>query len=497
MNLNKKYILAIDLGTTGNRAIIFDKEQKIISKSYKEFRQYFPKEGWVEHDPMEILQSTISVIKDALKKGKIKVDDIAAAGITNQRETTVIWDKKTGKPIYNAIVWQCKRTSGYCEELKKKGKEAFIRNKTGLLVDPYFSATKIRWILENVAGARKKADDGELCFGTIDTWILWNLTKGIHATDYSNASRTLIFNIHTLKWDEELLKLFDIPKKLLPEVKSSSGEFGKIHSSILPGNIPITGIIGDQQSAMFAQGCYAQGIVKNTYGTGCFAMMNTGTKAIASKNKLLTTIAWNMQNKTEYALEGSVFMGGASVQWLRDGLKIIENASDTEKLADEVDDNGGVYFVPALVGLGAPYWDMQARGMIIGITRGTTKNHIVRATLEAIAFQSYDLIIAMENDAKIKIKMIKVDGGAAANRLLMQFQSDLLKLQVVKPKIIETTALGAAGMAGLAVKFWKSREDFQNRQKIDCIFKPSMDGKKRKMLLQRWKKAVSRARDWI
>ncbi|MFH0701611.1 MAG: glycerol kinase GlpK [Candidatus Woesearchaeota archaeon] len=498
---NKKstsgYILAIDLGTTGNRAILFNHDQEIVSKAYQEFPQYYPHPGWVEHNPIEIWETTVNVIKNAIKEAKVSPSEIKAISITNQRETTVIWDKKTGKPIYNAIVWQCRRTAEYCETLKKSSKiTSQIRKKTGLLPDAYFSGTKIKWILDNVRGARVRASKGELLFGTIDTWILWNLTNGqVHATDYSNASRTLLFNINTLKWDEELLRLFSVPKNILPEVKLSSGIFGKVNKTILNADIPIAGIAGDQQSAMFCQGCFQPGIFKNTYGTGCFLLMNTGTKPVFSKNKLLTTIAWGIDNHVEYALEGSVFMGGASVQWLRDGLKIIKDAKETGNI--KVTDNGGVYFVPALVGLGAPYWDMNARGTIIGITRGTTREHIIKATLEAICYQSKDLVETMLKDAKIKLKLLKVDGGACANNLLMQFQSDILNTPIYRPKIIETTALGSAMLAGLAVGFWKNKEELMARMKMDKIFKPRMKDSERQRLYYNWKRAVERSRGWI
>jgi glycerol kinase len=495
--MNEGYILAIDLGTTGNRAILFNREQEIAAKAYQEFPQYFPHPGWVEHDPLEIWYTTLNVIKAAVKEAKIKEDQIKAVSITNQRETTVIWDKKTGKPVYNAIVWQCRRTADYCEKLKNNQKiTSMIRSKTGLLPDAYFSGTKIKWILDQVKRVRQRAQKGELYFGTIDTWILWNLTGGkVHATDYSNASRTLLFNINTLKWDDELLKLFSIPRALLPEVKPSSGIFGKVDRKILNADIPIAGIAGDQQSAMFCQGCFAPGILKNTYGTGCFLLMNTGNKPSFSTHNLLTTIAWGLNGKVEYALEGSVFMGGASVQWLRDGLKIISSAKETGEI--KVKDNGGVYFVPALVGLGAPYWDMDARGMIIGITRGTTKEHLIRATLEAICYQSKDLVETMLKDAKIKLKTLKVDGGASANDLLMQFQSDILNTKIYRPKIIETTALGSAMLAGLAIGFWKNKEELMRRLEIDHIFTPKMKEAERKQLYHKWKRAVERAKGWM
>ncbi|HLD72148.1 MAG TPA: glycerol kinase GlpK [Candidatus Nanoarchaeia archaeon] len=495
--MNQKFILALDLGTTGNRAIIFNHKQQIVAKAYQEFKQYYPQEGWVEHDPIEIWETTLQVIKKAISEAKISPKDILAAGITNQRETTVIWDKHSGKPVYNAIVWQCRRTASYCESLAKNKKTALqIHQKTGLRLDAYFSATKIRWIFKHVKNSLSKAKAGKLLFGTIDTWILWNLTKGkVHATDYSNASRTLLFNIKTLKWDTQLMNLFKVPQNILPEVKESSGIFGYIDQSILNASIPIAGIAGDQQCAMFSQGCYQPGIIKNTYGTGCFLLMNVGPKPVYSKNKLLTTIAWGINHKVEYALEGSVFMGGASVQWLRDGLKIIKSARDTEKIS--VKNNGGVYFVPALVGLGAPYWDMKARGTIIGLTRGTNQEHLIRATLEAIAYQSKDMIKAIELDTGTKLQTLKVDGGACANNLLMQFQADILNTKVQRPEIIETTALGAAMLAGLALGFWKNKAELIQKKGINKIFVPQMKKEEQKQLYHNWKKAVERSKNWL
>jgi len=495
--MEREVVLAIDLGTTGNRVIAFDRGLNIAAKKYREFPQYFPKSGWVEHDPMDILACVHKLLKEIMDDAKIKLH-VAAIGITNQRETTVLWDRKTGKPIYNAIVWQDRRTAEICDKLKNRGYEKLIRQKTGLLLDAYFSATKIQWLLDHVPGARKKAINGDILFGTVDTWILWNLTKGkIHATDFSNASRTMLFNIKSLKWDDALLKLFNVPKNILPEVKSSSGLFGYTDKTFLGKAIPITGVAGDQQAALFGQACFNPGDMKITYGTGCFLNMNTGKKPVCSKNKLLTTIAWGIGKHVDYALEGSVFMGGASVQWLRDGLKIIKKTSETEEIARRVKDNGGVYFVPALVGLGAPHWDMQARGIIIGITRGTTREHVVRATLEAIAYQVKDITEAMKADTRLRIDSLKTDGGACANNFLMQFQSDILKTALERPLIIETTALGAAGLAGLAAGFWKDKNEFRYRRKIDRIFKPKMNDNIRKTYYLLWKRAVSRAKGWI
>lgn len=494
----KKYVLSIDLGTTGNRVIIFDREQNIVAKNYKEFHQYFPMPGWVEHDPLEIWETTLALLRETVRQAKISPSEIAAIGITNQRETTILWNRKTGKPIAKAIVWQDRRTAGLCDQLKKKGVEPMIRKKTGLVLDAYFSATKINWLLRNVRGVRQKAENGELAFGTVDTWILWNLTGGkVHATDYSNASRTLLFNIRNLNWDPELLKLFAVPKSLLPEVKLSSGQFGVLDKKILGAEIPITGIAGDQQAALFGQGCFKLGMTKVTYGTGCFLNLNTGSKPVPSRHGLLTTIAWGIEGRVEYALEGSVFMGGAAVQWLRDGLRVISSSSETEALATSVPDNGGVYFVPAMVGLGAPYWDMGARGTIVGITRGTKKEHIVRATLEAIAYQTNDVIQAMKSDSKLPLRLLKVDGGACANNFLMQFQSDILNAELSRPKIIETTALGAAGLAGLAVGFWKNEDEFARLQKVDKIYRPHMKDTARRVLHRDWGRAVERARGWL
>lgn len=492
-----KYVLSIDLGTTGNRAIIFDKDQKVLAKAYQEFTQIFPKPGWVEHKPDEIWKTTVNVIKKALKQAKLSASDISTAGITNQRETVMIWNKNTGKPIYNAIVWQCRRTSDYCKSLRKKY-EKTVHKRTGLTIDAYFSASKLHWLLNKFPYKK------DYICGTVDTWILWNLTKGAsHATDYSNASRTLLFNIRSGKWDRKLLKIFKVPKAMLPKVKASNAHFGDIDASLFGAPIPIHGILGDQQAAMFAQGCYQPGIYKNTYGTGCFLMTNIGKKPLYSKNNLLTTIAWKMDKKTEYALEGSIFMAGAAVQWLRDGIKIIKSAKETTGAMKRLKDNEGVYFVPALVGLGAPHWDMEARGTILGITRGTNRDHFVRATLEAICYQSRDVLMAMNEDACKnksvcqKIQALQVDGGASVNDTMMQFQADLLGVPVIRPEIIETTALGAAYMAGLGAGIWKSKESVLKKRKIDKIFKPNRSKtKEMNDYYVKWLDAVNRAKHW-
>jgi len=496
--MSKKYLVAIDQGTTSSRSIVFDKQGNIIQVAQKEFTQIFPKPGWVEHDPMEIYATQLGVLTEVKARAGIVAGDIAAIGITNQRETTVVWDKNTGQPVYNAIVWQCRRTADYCETLKAKGFDKAIKEKTGLVVDAYFSGTKVRWILENVAGAREKAEKGDLLFGTIDTWLVWKLTKGkVFVTDYSNASRTMLFNIHTLKWDEEILKEMNIPAQMLPEVKPSSHVYGNTDSDILQGEVPIAGIAGDQQAALFGQCCFEPGMVKNTYGTGCFILMNTGKEAVASKNGLLTTIAWgNTDGTVEYALEGSVFIAGASIQWLRDGLRLIDNAAFSEQYALKVPDAGGVYVVPAFVGLGAPYWDQYARGTIVGITRGTSKEHFVRATLESLAYQSHDVIKAMETDASVPIKSIRVDGGATANNFLMQFQADILNTDVVRPKVIESTALGAVYLAGLAVGFYDNKQDIVKNVAQDRVFKPEIQDADRAKLVSGWKEAVKRSLGW-
>ncbi|MDR3324940.1 MAG: glycerol kinase GlpK [Spirochaetaceae bacterium] len=492
-----KYLVALDQGTTSSRSIVFDKQGNIIQSAQKEFTQIFPKPGWVEHDPLEIWSTQIGVLAEAKTRAGIDAKDIAAIGITNQRETTVVWEKATGKPVYNAIVWQCRRTAEYCDTLKAKGLDKTIKEKTGLVIDAYFSGTKVRWILENVPGARAKAEKGELLFGNIDTWLVWNLTKGkVHITDYSNASRTMLFNIHKLQWDDEILKELNIPKSMLPEAKPSSCVYGNAAAEFLGGEVPIAGIAGDQQAALFGQCCFDAGLVKNTYGTGCFILMNTGTKAVASKNGLLTTIAWGLDGKVEYALEGSVFVAGAAIQWIRDGLRMIDNAAFSEAYATKVPDTGGVYVVPAFVGLGAPYWDQYARGAILGLTRGTTKEHFIRATVESLAYQSYDVIKAMEADAGVPIKAIRVDGGATANNFLMQFQADVLNTDVVRPKVIESTALGAVYLAGLAVGYYADKNDIVKNVAVDRVFKPAIAADYRAKLIAGWKEAVKRSLGW-
>lgn len=492
-----KYILSLDQGTTSSRAIVFDNAGKIVSVAQKEFKQIYPKPGWVEHDPLEIWATQYGVANEAIAKAGLTAQDIAAIGITNQRETTVVWDKNTGKPVYNAIVWQCRRTAPICDELKAKGLAETIRNKTGLVVDAYFSGTKVKWILDNVEGAREKAEKGELYFGNIDTWLIWNLTKGkVHVTDYSNASRTMLFNIHELKWDKDILKELNIPEAVLPEAKPSSCVYGHTDKELFGVEIPIAGAAGDQQAALFGQACYKPGMAKNTYGTGCFMLMNTGEKAVASNNGLLTTIAWGLDGKVEYALEGSIFIAGASVQWLRDELKIIDNAAASEELAAAVEDTNGVYVVPAFVGMGAPYWDMYARGSILGLTRGANRNHIVRATLESIAYQTRDVLEAMQEDSKINLQNLKVDGGAVANNFLMQFQSDILGVPIYRPEVTETTALGAAYLAGLAVGFWSSKDEIAEKWNVDKVFNPAMDKESREKKYSGWRKAVSRALKW-
>ncbi len=492
-----QYLMAFDQGTTSSRCILFNEKSEIISVAQKEFTQIYPKAGWVEHDPMEIWSSQVGVAAEAMARIGAKASDISAIGITNQRETTVVWEKSTGKPVYNAIVWQCRRTSEYCDELKASGFDKAIKEKTGLVVDAYFSGTKVRWILENVPGAREKAENGELLFGTIDTWLIWNLTKGkVHVTDYSNASRTLLFNIHTLEWDKEILEKLNIPESMLPEVRPSSYHYGDACIDMFNGTIPIAGIAGDQQAALFGQCCFEEGMVKNTYGTGCFILMNTGEKAVESKNGLLTTIAWGLDGKVEYALEGSVFIAGAAIQWLRDGLRLIDNAAFTEAYANKVEDSNGVYVVPAFVGLGAPYWDQYARGAILGLTRGVEKEHFIRATVESLAYQSNDVIKAMKVDAGVDIKQIRVDGGACANNFLMQFQADILDVEVIRPSIIESTALGAVYLAGLAVGYFKDKEEIAKNASVDRIFTPNMDKEKREKLIAGWNEAVKRTFGW-
>ncbi|MBQ1857267.1 MAG: glycerol kinase GlpK [Bacteroidales bacterium] len=472
--MSEKFILALDQGTSSSRAIVFDHEGTVRSVAQKEFTQHFPKPGWVEHDPKEIWSSEAAVIAEAISAIGVTGKDIAGIGITNQRETTIVWDAETGEPVYNAIVWQDRRTSEYCDSLKAQGLTDMIREKTGLIVDAYFSGTKIRWILENVPGAREKAEQGKLRFGTVDTWLIWNLTRGeVHVTDVSNASRTMLFNIKTLEWDKELLELLGVPESMMPSVRSSSEVYGHTTTTLFAHKVPIAGIAGDQQAALFGQMCTEPGSVKNTYGTGCFLLMNTGEKPIMSKNNLLTTIAWKIGDKVNYALEGSIFVGGSVVQWLRDGLGIIKSSSEIEALALSVPDNGGVYFVPALTGMGAPYWDQYAHGVICGITRGTTAAHIARAALEGIAFQTMDIVGAMEKDAGVHLAELKVDGGASRNNLMMQFQSDILNSWVVRPRVTETTAMGACYLAGLAVGYWSSLDEIRSQWQADRIFTPS------------------------
>lgn len=492
-----EFILALDQGTTSSRTIIFDHKGNIVSVAHKEFRQIFPKPGWVEHDPEEIWSTQYGTIAEALAKAGITLKQIVAIGITNQRETTVVWNRETGKPVYNAIVWQDRRTAGFCDELIKSGHQKTISEKTGLVIDAYFSASKIKWILDNVSGARKDGENGKLAFGTIDTWLIWKLTGGkVHVTDVSNASRTMLLNINKVSWDDDLLKLFRIPVSMLPEVKPSSYKYGQT-GNIVPGsNIPIAGIAGDQQAALFGQLCVSPGMVKNTYGTGCFMLMNTGDKPMMSKNNLVTTIAWQLGSRIEYALEGSVFIAGAVVQWLRDGLHFIRNSSEIEKLASQVEDNGGVYMVPAFAGLGAPHWNQHARGAIYGLTRGTTHAHLARAALESIAFQTADVLKAMQADSGLTITELRVDGGATVNDGLMQFQSDLLNCKVVRPRVTETTALGAAYFAGLATGFWKDVEEIRKQWQIDKEFLPSMAEQARMELSKGWQKAIASTITW-
>jgi len=493
----KKYILALDQGTTSSRAILFDADANIVAVAQKEFTQIYPKPGWVEHNPEEIWQTQLDTAKEVVAKANIKPSEIEAIGITNQRETTIIWDKETGKPIYNAIVWQDRRTANFCDELKARNLEEYVRENTGLVIDAYFSGTKINWILDNVENAREKAHLGKLLFGTVDTWLIWNLTKGkTHATDFTNASRTLIYNIKELKWDENLCMEIDVPMSILPKVLNSSDNYGTTDPDIFFNEaIPITGVAGDQQSALFGQACFEEGTAKNTYGTGCFMLMNTGNKMVQSQFGLITTIAWGIDNKINYALEGSVFIAGAAIQWLRDGLKIIESAPDSEQYALKVDDTGGVYVVPAFVGLGAPYWNMYAKGAVFGLTRGTEKTHFIRATLESLAYQTNDILEAMQKDATLELKTLRVDGGACANNLLMQFQADIIDEDVERPVIIESTALGAAFFAGLHTGFF-TIEKIESTKKIDTCFKPKMNSEKRLKLIKGWKKAVERTKDW-
>lgn len=493
----EKYILALDQGTTSSRAIVFDKKGNIVSVAQKEFTQIFPKPGWVEHDPNEIWSTQAGVATEAIANKGLNVENIAAIGITNQRETVVVWNRKTGKPVYNAIVWQDKRTSKYCKKLKKLGKSDLIREKTGLVIDSYFSGTKVKWILDNVEGAREKAEAGELLLGTIDSWLIWNFTKGEnHVTDVSNASRTLLFNINTMDWDDELLELFTIPKSMLPQVKQSSEVYGHTNSTFYDTKIPISGIAGDQQAALFGQMCTKPGMVKNTYGTGCFMLMNIGEKPIVSKNNLLTTVAWKINGKTEYALEGSIFIAGAVVQWLRDSLKIIRTSDEVEKLAASVKSAEGVYFVPAFAGLGAPHWNQDAQGTIFGLTRGSTDAHIARAAIESIAYQTMDVLKAMEADSGISIKELRVDGGATVNNSLMQFQADVLNTVTVRPKVIETTAMGAAFLAGLAVGYWENAEEIQEIWQTDRSFNPTNERENIENEIKGWYKAIDALEYW-
>jgi glycerol kinase len=491
----EKYILALDQGTTSSRAILFDKEGKIVHTAQREFHQLFPQPGWVEHNPNEIWGSILACIATVLSEAGIEAKQVAGIGITNQRETTVVWEKDTGKPIYNAIVWQSRQTADICEQLKEKGYNELFHKKTGLLIDPYFSGTKIKWILDHVEGARERAKKGELLFGTIDTWLIWKLSGGkAHVTDYSNASRTLLYNIHELKWDEELLEILDVPKEMLPEVRPSSEVYAKTVSYHFFGEeVPIAGAAGDQQAALFGQACFEEGMAKNTYGTGCFMLMNTGDKAVESKHGLLTTIAWGIDNIVEYALEGSIFVAGSAIQWLRDGLRMLKSAPESESYATRVESTEGVYVVPAFVGLGTPYWDSDVRGAVFGLTRGTSKEHFIRATLESLAYQTKDVLTSMEADSGISLKTLRVDGGAVMNNFLMQFQSDILNVPVERPIINETTALGAAYLAGLAVGFWKDRQEISSQWKQDRQFTPTMAQENRETLYNGWKKAIEAA----
>lgn len=497
MNPNNQYVLAIDQGTTSSRAILFNHQGSIITVAQKPFQQYFPKPGWVEHDPNEIWYTQSSVIKEVMEKADLTEEHLAAIGIANQRETTIIWDRETGFPVYNAIVWQDRRTADYCEQLKAEGWAERIQEKTGLVIDAYFSATKIKWILDHVKGIRERAERGELCFGTVDSWLVWKLTRGAcHITDVTNASRTMLFNIKTLQWDQELLDLFTIPASMLPAVKSCSEIYCETSTLIFKKGVKVAGMAGDQQAALFGQLCTEPGMIKTTYGTGCFMILNTGSELVCSQNNLLTTIAWKLGDQLTYALEGSVFVGGAVVQWLRDGIGLVPSAAITEQMAQGVPDNGGVYFVPALTGLGAPYWDQYARGAIVGITRGTTAQHLTRAALEGICYQVHDVLQAMENDVHIHAKEIRVDGGAIANNFLMQFQADICQSPVIRPKVLETTALGAAYLAGLAVGYWESIDELKQQWSLDRTFKPGMAEEEVMQLLSGWRKAVGRAQGW-
>ncbi len=492
----KKFILALDQGTTSSRAIVFDRNGVPVATAQKEFTQYYPKPGWVEHDPEEIWATQAGVALEAITKAGLESVDIASIGITNQRETTILWNRKTGKPVYNAIVWQDRRTADFCDQLKKEGQSRTIVEKTGLIIDAYFSATKVRWILDNVKEAGDLAKRGDLAFGTVDSWLVWNLTKGeLHITDVSNASRTMLFNIHTLKWDEELLKIFGIPSGLLPEVRSSSELYGET-KGLFASSIPVSGIAGDQQAALFGQMCIEPGMVKNTYGTGCFMVMNIGSKPIESKSQLLTTVAWQIGKDTQYAFEGSIFIAGAVVQWLRDGLGIIKKSDDVERLAAKVKNSDGVYFVPAFAGLGAPHWNQHARGTIVGITRGSTASHIARAALDSIAYQTLEVLLAMQKDSGIDIRELRVDGGATVNNLLMQFQSDILQAKVVRPRITETTALGAAYLAGIAVNYWNDIEEVRQQWQVDCTFSPGIEAEDTTSLIKGWHRAVNASKAW-
>ena len=493
----KKYIMALDAGTTSNRCILFDKKGNMCSVAQREFTQYFPQPGWVEHDADEIWASMLGVAVEAMSKIGATAEDIAAIGITNQRETAIVWDKNTGAPVYHAIVWQCRRTSEYCDSLKDKGLTEVIRQKTGLVLDAYFSGTKVRWILENVEGAREKAEKGELLFGTVETWLIWKLTKGaVHVTDYSNASRTMLFNINTLQWDEEILEELNIPKSMLPEAKPSSCVYGMTDSTLLGGEIPIAGAAGDQQAALFGQTCFTAGEAKNTYGTGCFLLLNTGEKPVFSNNGLVTTIAWGLDGKVNYALEGSIFVAGAAIQWLRDEMKLIDSSADSEYMAKKVKDTNGCFVVPAFTGLGAPHWDQYARGTIVGLTRGVNKYHVIRATLESLAYQVNDVLEAMKADSGIELSALKVDGGASANNFLMQTQSDISNAPVHRPCCVETTAMGAAYLAGLAVKYWENKEEVIKNWNIDQIFEPQIEAQERSKRIKGWNKAVKYAYDW-
>jgi glycerol kinase len=495
--MNTQYILAFDQGTTSSRTIVFAHDGSIVATAQKEFTQIFPEAGWVEHDAKEIWDTQLATAREALEKARLKASDVAAIGITNQRETTVLWDRKTGEPVGNAIVWQDRRTSKFCDELKAAGHGEIIQQRNGLVIDAYFAGSKLRWMLDNIPGARDRANKGELAFGTIDTWLIWNLTKGnSHLTDVTNASRTMLYNIHENTWDDDLLKILDIPREVLPEIRSSSEVYAETAEDVFDAPIKIAGIGGDQQAALFGQNCFKRGMAKNTYGTGCFMLMNIGDKPSMSKHKLLTTVAWQRNGKTDYALEGSIFIGGAVVQWLRDGIGMIDSSSDIEALAASVEDCGGVYLVPAFAGLGAPHWDQYARGTITGLTRGTTKGHIARAALEGIAFQVADILEVMKQDSGIDMKELRVDGGACANNLLMQFQADILQTPVVRPKIIETTAMGAAYLAGLAVGFWTTDADVEKAWQVDRIFEPQMSPEEAAHRRKRWSEALKRAADW-